>query len=189
MRRPSGLTATELTAFWCPESRWMRSPDSRSQTATVSSRDAGDDASAVGAHRHRTHRPLVAGEPVDAGAGLEVPDRHGAGPTTPRRCVGRPGSPPPNSPILGVRRAGGCGCRNRGPRPPRSCRGSRRRCAGRRGSPPPNSPHLGGRREAHEGGGFVEGSPAEQETGSCQLAEPLLGRFRPGTPLKGHGPK
>ena len=35
MRRPSGLTATEFTQSWCPESRWMRAPESRSQTATV----------------------------------------------------------------------------------------------------------------------------------------------------------
>ena len=37
----------------------------------------GDDAAAVGAHRHRPHPTLVPGELVDAGAGFEVPDRHG----------------------------------------------------------------------------------------------------------------
>ena len=63
----------------------------------------GDDASAVGAHRHGTHPILVPGEPVDSGAGLEVPDRHGLVVRTPRRCVGRRGSPPRNSPQSGAR--------------------------------------------------------------------------------------
>ena len=132
MRRPSGLTATELTPSWCPVSSWSRCPVSRSQTATVLSSDpetmcrpsgltateltapwcpvelvepcaglevpdrhglvvgAGDDASAVGAHRHGTHPTLVAGEPAESGAGLEVPDRHGvvAEPETMRRPSG-----------------------------------------------------------------------------------------------------
>jgi hypothetical protein len=43
--------------------------------------------------------------------------------------------------------------------------------------------------KAHEGGGFVEGSRAEQETASCQLVEPTLGRFGQGRHPEGHGPK
>ena len=38
---------------------------------------AGDDASAVGAHRHGHHPTLMPGELMESSPGLEVPDRHG----------------------------------------------------------------------------------------------------------------
>ena len=43
--------------------------------------------------------------------------------------------------------------------------------------------------EAHESGGFIEGSPAEQKAGAGQLAEPKLGRFGQGRYPVGHSPE
>ena len=58
MRRPSGLTATELTASWCPGElvdavAGLEVPDRHGVVP-----GPGDDASSVGAHRHGTHRTL-----------------------------------------------------------------------------------------------------------------------------------
>ena len=68
MRRPSGLTATDITRSPWPVSWWILIPDSRSQTAVVRSAEPVT-AATVGAHRHGVHPPSMAGEHAEPLAG------------------------------------------------------------------------------------------------------------------------
>ena len=141
MRRPSGLTATEFTQSWCPGAGGCSVPDSRSQTATVWSSDPETMRRPSGLTATERHPILVPGELADAGAGLEVPDRHGV-------VVG----PRDDAPSVGAHRHGihrilvpgelvDAGAGLEVPDRHGLVVRTRRRCDGRRGSPPRTSPN------------------------------------------------